>query len=113
MNVHSASFSPKFFAVICGESGGSGSGGCPEARTGSLTLPVMTSCGPRCLIEPHISTNLDHSPTSPLTCFILLYYERHTMTSRVERAEDRLADFTRDKRILIVSLMAVAVGALS
>ena len=35
------------------------------------------------------------------------------MTSRVERAEDRLADFTRDKRILILSLMAVAIGALS
>ncbi len=35
------------------------------------------------------------------------------MTSRVERAEDRLADFTRDKRILIVSLMAVIIGALS
>ncbi|HXI61205.1 MAG TPA: chloride channel protein [Pyrinomonadaceae bacterium] len=35
------------------------------------------------------------------------------MTSRVERAEDRLADFTSDKRILILSLMAVIVGALS
>src|ERR1044071_9198297 len=35
------------------------------------------------------------------------------MTSRVERAEDRLADFTRDKRILILSLMAVIIGALS
>src|ERR1051325_6367413 len=35
------------------------------------------------------------------------------MTSRVERAEDRLADFTRDKRILILSLMAVVIGALS
>jgi CIC family chloride channel protein len=35
------------------------------------------------------------------------------MTSQVERAEDRLADFTRDKRILIISLMAVVIGALS
>src|SRR3954469_9520126 len=36
-----------------------------------------------------------------------------SMTSRVERAEDRLADFTRDKRVLILSLMAVVIGALS
>jgi len=35
------------------------------------------------------------------------------MTSHVERAEDRLADFTRDKRILILSLMAIIIGALS
>src|SRR5262249_20851434 len=35
------------------------------------------------------------------------------MTSHVERAEDRLADFTRDKRILILSLMALVIGALS
>jgi chloride channel protein, CIC family len=35
------------------------------------------------------------------------------MTSHVERAEDRLADFTRDKRILILSLMALLIGALS
>lgn len=35
------------------------------------------------------------------------------MTSKVERAEDRLADFTRDKRVLILSLMAVVIGALS
>jgi len=35
------------------------------------------------------------------------------MTSRVERAEDRLADFTRDKRIPIISLMAIIIGALS
>jgi CIC family chloride channel protein len=35
------------------------------------------------------------------------------MTSKVERAEDRLADFTRDKRILILSLMAVIIGLLS
>ena len=35
------------------------------------------------------------------------------MTSRVERAEDRLADFTRDKRVLILSLMAIVIGALS
>ncbi len=32
---------------------------------------------------------------------------------RMERAEDRLADFTRDKRILVLSLMAVIIGALS
>ena len=35
------------------------------------------------------------------------------MTSKVERAEDRLADFTRDKRVLILSLMAVVIGAFS
>ena len=35
------------------------------------------------------------------------------MTSRVERAEDRLADFTQDRRVLILSLMAVVIGALS
>ena len=35
------------------------------------------------------------------------------MTSRVERAEDRLADFTQDKRVLILSLMAIVIGALS
>jgi H+/Cl- antiporter ClcA/CBS domain-containing protein len=35
------------------------------------------------------------------------------MTSRVERAEDRLADFTRDRRVLILSLMAIVIGALS
>src|ERR1041385_3529969 len=35
------------------------------------------------------------------------------MTSHVERAEDRLADFTRDKRIMILSLMAIIIGALS
>jgi len=34
------------------------------------------------------------------------------MTSKVERAEDRLADFTRDKRVLILSLMGVVIGAL-
>lgn len=32
---------------------------------------------------------------------------------RMERAEDRLADFTRDKRILVLSAMAVIIGALS
>jgi len=35
------------------------------------------------------------------------------MTTRVERGEDRLADFTRDKRILILSLMAIVIGVLS
>lgn len=35
------------------------------------------------------------------------------MEEKVERIEDRLADFTRDKRILILSLMALFVGALS
>jgi len=35
------------------------------------------------------------------------------MTTRVERVEDRLADFTRDKRILILSLMAIVIGVLS
>jgi H+/Cl- antiporter ClcA len=35
------------------------------------------------------------------------------MTETAERIEDRLADFTRDKRILLLSLMALVVGALS
>jgi CIC family chloride channel protein len=29
------------------------------------------------------------------------------------RAEDRLADFTRDKRVIVLSLMAVVIGAIS
>ncbi len=35
------------------------------------------------------------------------------MTETADRVEDRLADFTRDKRILLLSLMAVVIGALS
>src|ERR1051325_3203501 len=35
------------------------------------------------------------------------------MTDTVEPVEDRLADFTRDKRILLLSLMAVIIGAMS
>src|SRR5215813_10963212 len=35
------------------------------------------------------------------------------MTETAEPIEDRLADFTRDKRILLLSLMAVVVGAMS
>jgi CIC family chloride channel protein len=35
------------------------------------------------------------------------------MNNSVERVEDRLADFTRDKRVLILSLLAVVIGALS
>jgi chloride channel protein, CIC family len=35
------------------------------------------------------------------------------MTDTAEPVEDRLADFTRDKRILLLSLMAVVVGVLS
>ena len=35
------------------------------------------------------------------------------MTSRVHRTEDRLADFTRDKRILILCAMAVVIGLAS
>jgi len=35
------------------------------------------------------------------------------MNMTVERVEDRLADFTRDKRIIILSLMALVTGALS
>src|SRR5919112_998537 len=34
------------------------------------------------------------------------------MTETAEQ-EDRLADFTRDKRILLLSLMAVVIGAMS
>ena len=34
------------------------------------------------------------------------------MTETAER-EDRLADFTRDKRILLLSLMATVIGAIS
>jgi chloride channel protein, CIC family len=35
------------------------------------------------------------------------------MTEKAERTEDRLADFTRDKRILLLSLMAVVIGCVS
>ena len=35
------------------------------------------------------------------------------MSETAERIEDRLADFTRDKRILLLSLMAVVIGAIS
>ena len=35
------------------------------------------------------------------------------MSTHSERVEDRLADFTRDKRVLILSLMALVIGALS
>ena len=35
------------------------------------------------------------------------------MGEKEERVEDRLADFTRDKRVLILSLMALIVGAIS
>ena len=35
------------------------------------------------------------------------------MTETVERVEDRLADFTRDKRILLLSAMAVVIGGIS
>src|SRR5262249_47553623 len=31
----------------------------------------------------------------------------------VERVEDRLADFTRDKRVLVLSVMALFIGAIS
>src|SRR5947199_1077522 len=37
----------------------------------------------------------------------------HLMSTHTERVEDRLADFTRDKRVLILSLMALVIGALS
>src|SRR5260370_1430729 len=35
------------------------------------------------------------------------------MNTSVERVEDRLADFTRDKRVLVLSLMAIVIGAMS
>ncbi len=35
------------------------------------------------------------------------------MEEKTERVEDRLADFTRDKRVLVLSLMALVIGALS
>ena len=35
------------------------------------------------------------------------------MTETAEQIEDRLADFTRDKRILLLSLMAVVIGVFS
>ena len=35
------------------------------------------------------------------------------MSKSAERVEDRLADFTRDRRILLLSLMALVIGALS
>ena len=35
------------------------------------------------------------------------------MTETEERVEDRLADFTRDKRMLLLAAMAVVIGAIS
>jgi chloride channel protein, CIC family len=35
------------------------------------------------------------------------------MGEKTERVEDRLADFTRDRRVLLLSLMALVIGALS
>ncbi len=35
------------------------------------------------------------------------------MSEKAERTEDRLADFTRDRRILLLSLMAVVIGCVS
>ena len=35
------------------------------------------------------------------------------MSEKVERTEDRLADFTRDRRILLLSLMALLIGCVS
>jgi len=35
------------------------------------------------------------------------------MTENAEPIEDRLADFTRDKRILLLSVMAIVIGAIS
>ena len=35
------------------------------------------------------------------------------MTDTADHVEDRLADFTRDRRILLLSLMAIVVGVLS
>src|SRR5689334_25397252 len=35
------------------------------------------------------------------------------MSLRVEHGEDRLADFTRDRRLLILSALALVIGALS
>jgi chloride channel protein, CIC family len=35
------------------------------------------------------------------------------MSELVERVEDRLADFTRDKRVIVLSGMALVIGALS
>ena len=35
------------------------------------------------------------------------------MKKKTEMVEDRLADFTRDRRILVLSLMALVIGAIS
>ena len=35
------------------------------------------------------------------------------MTDTADHVEDRLADFTRDRRILLLSLMAIVIGVLS
>src|SRR5690242_12328262 len=43
----------------------------------------------------------------------MAFFKEGLMTDREEPIEDRLADFTRDKRILLLSLMAVVVGVLS
>ena len=35
------------------------------------------------------------------------------MSGKAERVEDRLADFTRDRRILLLSLFALFIGCVS
>jgi len=35
------------------------------------------------------------------------------MTEKIERADDRLADFTQDKRVLLLAAMALVIGAIS
>src|SRR5690349_12456903 len=43
----------------------------------------------------------------------MAFFKEGLMTDREEPIEDRLADFTRDKRILLLSLMAVVIGVMS
>src|ERR1044071_2447996 len=50
----------------------------------------------------------------PIGIRTLLYLQkRKSMSLRIEHGEDRLADFTRDRRLLILSALAVVIGAIS
>ena len=50
---------------------------------------------------------------STIYIIYLLIIQGETMSHTVQRVEDQLADFTRDRRILLLSLIAVVIGALS
>src|SRR5262245_5614658 len=46
--------------------------------------------------------------------YLTIYYQgRVTMNRTIVKTKDHLADFTRDRRLLMLSLMAVVIGVIS